>query len=372
MPKIVLNKAYNEIMSDMQQEAQEQYGMDFRVAENSDWYREHAPVALAVQRLYDKLQASIDNMRLRTAEDPSFFGQASNYMFFRKMPTAAKGILETSDSQVGATADIGEIKVRKANTDIIYSNTQLVTVNEVPFEVNFHCDTTGASGDAAIGEISEVVSAPPGWGSFSNPATFEGGQDLEDLEDGRKRFFNGGASKSYWNVDGIYAALMEISGVSSVKVKTNRTDTAIDGQPRRSVYCIIDGGSDSDIGRVLFEKVGQSAFMYGSTSVVVTNIQGDEETVKFDRPSNITVDKEVTVIGSGTTAEIEAAVDEYINSVSVGGVISSYYAEDYIKENVSSAANFDHIKVEFKKEETEEWVAAISLAQNEKAVAGVV
>jgi len=369
---ITLGQTFDEIMEEMQSNAQEQYGQDFRISENSDWYRENAPVGLAIKRLYDKLQNSIDNSRLRTAGDPYFFGGAANFMFFRKMPSYASGILETSDTQEGSTAEIGEIQVRKANTDITYSNTEAVTATGNTFQVNFQCDSTGEDGNADEGTITELVSAPSGWGSFSNPSTFEGGQDLEELETSRKRYFNGGFSKSYWNEDGIYAALMEISGVESAKVVVNNEDEAVGDQPRRSVYCIVDGGLDADIAEVLFEKVDQAVYMYGSTSVTLQNSQGDDRTVYFDRPTEVTIDKKLTVIGDGTTEDIETAVDEYIESVKVGGVISSHYAGEYIADNVSSAANFDHIGVTFKKYGTTEFVSAISLSDNEKPVAGEV
>lgn len=372
MSDITLSQTFDEIMTDLQSDTQEEYGQDFRVSENSDWYRENAPVALAINRLYNKLQNSIDNSRLRTSEDPYFFGGAANLMFFRKMPSYASGILETSDTQVGSTAGIGEIQVRKANTDITYSNTEEVTVTELPFQVNFQCDSTGEDGNAGTEELTELVSAPPGWGSFSNPSTFEGGQDLEELETARKRYFNGGFSKSYWNEDGIYAALMEISGVESARVVVNNTDDAIDGQPRRSVYCIVDGGLDSEIADVLFEKVDQAVYMYGSTSITIQNSQGDDRIITFDRPTEVTIDKVVAVIGDGTTADILTAVEDYINQVKVGGVVSSYYAEKYITSNVPSAANFDHIEVTFKRDGASEFVSAISLSENEKPVYGVV
>lgn len=363
IPKTVL-----QIMKEMQDESRRQFGEDFDVSESSDWYRENMPVAMALKLLWDTLLDAESNMDLRTATDPFFYLKASNYLFYRKMPTKSKGVVKTTDSTIGATARKGEIKLRKKGTDIIYTNTRDITVNKQDFEFEVESINSGEITNANIGEVTEIVSVPPNWKTFSNSTNIAGGQDIEQLEDSRKRFFNQGVSQSYWNVDGVRAELYRVDGVKSVFVVANNTDNYIGSQPRRSLWCVVDGGRDEDIARAIFRKFTDATFTYGSQTVNVYDDAGTKIEIHFDRPTEVKIDVQVEVLGLSETEELKEVVKKYLTTVPVGSVVSSSQALLMIPNR----ENYKNIDIRFKKQGTSSFVSFIQLGSTEKAVYGVV
>lgn len=357
-----------EIMAEMQEDTRQQFGEDFNVSETSDWYRENMPVAMALNLMENALLDAESNMDLRTASFPYFFAKASNYLFFRKMPTKAKGVVQTSDSTIGAVARAGEIKLKKVGTDIVYTNTQDITVNTLPFEFEVESIDTGEITNANIGEVTQVVSTPPNFKTFTNTTAMAGGQDIEELEDARKRFFNQGISQSYWNVDGVRAELYRTDGVKSAYVKANNTDNFIGSQPRRSIWCVVDGGRDEDIAQAIFRKFTDATFTYGSQKVTIIDQAGTEVEISFDRPTEVTIDIQVEVLGMEETEGLKEYIKTYLSDVPVGSVVSSSQA----LLSIPNYQSYQNIDIKFKKQSTSSWVSFVQLGPTEKAKYGVV
>lgn len=364
----MIPKTVAQIMAEMQVETRNQFGEDFHVSETSDWYRENMPIAMAFNHLYNVLLDAESNMDLRTASDPYFFMKASNYLFFRKMPTKAKGVVKTTDSTIGAVARAGEIKLKKVGTDIIYTNTKDIIVTTQEFEFEVECIETGEITNANIGEVSQVVSVPPNFKTFTNITAIAGGQDIEELEDARKRFFDLAISQSYWNVDGIRAALYKVDGVKSAYVNPNNTDNYIGSQPRRSIWCVVDGGRDEDIAQAIFSKFTDATATYGSESVTLLDNAGVEVEIHFDRPTEITIDIQIEVLGLDQTNELKEYVKQYLDDVPVGSVVSSSQA----LLSIPNFQSYKNIDIKFKKQSTTNWVSLIQLGPTEKGKYGVI
>ena len=87
-------------------------------------------------------------------------------------------------------------------------------------------------------------------------------------------------------VDGLAAALENLSDVTKVNVYQNRGNTTdADGIPGHSIWVVIQGGTDEEIGQVMDNKVAGGVGMKGSQSVNVQQSDGQVETYLFDRPS---------------------------------------------------------------------------------------
>lgn len=362
----MIPRSLEDIMLSLQEEARKEFGEEFHVSESSDWYRETMPIAINFKLLEDKLLDVQSNMSLRTASDPYFFLYASNYLFQRKMPTRATGIVTTNDSVVGASARVGEIKLRKKSTDITYSNTEALKITSLPFSFEISSNQTGSITNANDNEVVEIISVPPNWKTFTS-GKIQGGQELETLEEARKRFFNNGVSLAYWNVDGVKAELLRIDGVKSAWARANPNDTSIDSQPRRSLWCVVDGGRDEDIARAIFKKFTDATLTIGSQTVKIKDSSNNEIEIHFDRPSEINVDIKVSVLGQDK-AELKEYIKDYIKSVSVGGIISGTQAQKYIPGYLE----YEGLDITFKKQGTSSWVTYIQLGNTEKAKYGVV
>lgn len=368
---LIETKNAKSFMEDMKNAARktENFGPDFNVDDNSDWYRQEYPKALACSNLSERITDMADNMDLSKANGYWFWKGASNFLFFRKLPTASQSIVKAVDCIVGAKAQIGEIKLRKKGTDIIYSNLEALEVLQIPFTFSIASETTGSMTNAEIGEITELISSTENWGSsFSNIEKAEGGQDLETLEEGRKRYFNGNNSDNFWNTDGIYTAISNLRGVKSVSVKQNNKDTAIDGIPRRSVHCVVDGGIDIEIAKTIFLKCLPATFTYGEVRKTVQAINGELIEVGFDRPVDVGVDCKIEIYGHDNILEVKNQVIEYIATVGIGGIVSRSMAQEYVASNVSNFSKYKNVDIFFKKDGTTTWNSFIAMGNTERPV----
>lgn len=87
-------------------------------------------------------------------------------------------------------------------------------------------------------------------------------------------------------VDGLAAALENLSDVTKVSVYQNRGNTTdADGIPGHSIWVVIQGGTDAEIGQVMDNKVAGGVGMKGNQSVNVLQSDGQVATYYFDRPS---------------------------------------------------------------------------------------
>ena len=86
--------------------------------------------------------------------------------------------------------------------------------------------------------------------------------------------------------DGLLASLLNIEGVTNANVYQNRTSTTdADGIPAHSIWVVVRGGTDQEIGDVMDYKVAGGVGMKGSTSVNVLQADGNYATYYFDRPT---------------------------------------------------------------------------------------
>jgi len=78
------------------------------------------------------------------------------------------------------------------------------------------------------------------------------------------------ALRSYGYLDSIIAGLNNITGVVNAYCYENvYSSTDADGIPSHSIWAIVEGGADADIGEVLYKKRGGGCGMKGAVEVVV-------------------------------------------------------------------------------------------------------
>lgn len=123
--------------------------------------------------------------------------------------------------------------------------------------------------------------------SVNNPSgASEQGTDEEtdaELRERRKRSVSI-ANQGY--TDGLLAALENIADVTKANVYQNRGGTTdSDGIPGHSIWVVVKGGSDADIGQVMDNKVAAGVGMKGTQSVNVAQADGSVATYYFDRPT---------------------------------------------------------------------------------------
>ena len=135
--------------------------------------------------------------------------------------------------------------------------------------------------------INTPVTVILGVTDVNNPgAATEVGQNEETDAELRERRKRAVSISNVGYVDGMQAALENIPDVTLARVFQNR-DSATDqyGIPGHSVWTIVQGGTNAEIGEVMDAKMGPGIGMKGTQSVVVPQVDGSNETYYFDRPT---------------------------------------------------------------------------------------
>lgn len=112
--------------------------------------------------------------------------------------------------------------------------------------------------------------------------------------------------------DSIEAQLLNLPNVTQAKVYQNRTNATVDGIPANTVWVICEGGSESDIGRIIYNNIPPGIPMKGTQTATITRPNGSTDTVNYDT-------------GAPTPLYIQ------MNIKLLGGQID----EDYVKQELS-------------------------------------
>lgn len=87
--------------------------------------------------------------------------------------------------------------------------------------------------------------------------------------------------------DALEAQLLSLATVSQAKVYSNRTAATANGIPAHTVWVIVEGGADTDIGNLIYYNVPPGIPMKGEEEVTITRPNQSTDTVKFDRPTSV-------------------------------------------------------------------------------------
>lgn len=184
------------------------------------------------------------------------------------------------------------------------------------------------------GTITKIETPVFGWASVTNPNAAQPGTKKESDTELRARMLASSSSKSSSDV-GIFTALTEIDGVTYAVVETNKTDVAnAIGMTPHSVFPIVDGGSDDDIGKVLLNYVAggisTNDTIAGATIVTVQVVNPAKRNqlvpISFGRPTDVPIEiavtiKETTGLPPDYEQQIKDAISEYISGLEIGSDI---------------------------------------------------
>lgn len=163
--------------------------------------------------------------------------------------------------------------------------------------------------------ITNPVSVVIGVTAINNPSgALEVGVDGELDSILRVRSTRSTANKSKGFVDGLTGLLLDISAVTDAKVYENVTNvTDANDIPAHSIWCIVEGGANTDIGQTIYATKNAGCGMKGVVEVEITTVNGSIFTAKFDRPTSkslyIQFDIKPTIIGQ--TFDL-VAIKQYI------------------------------------------------------------
>lgn len=140
-----------------------------------------------------------------------------------------------------------------------------------------------------VNTITTPVEIVPGVTGINNPSgvTVQG-EDEEPDVDLKIRRRQSTSISSVGFLDSIESALNAISGVTTAIVNENNSNiTDGDGTLAKTIWVIVEGGDQDDIGSVIYAKKSAGAGMRGAITVNVPRSTGGTFPVKFDRPINV-------------------------------------------------------------------------------------
>jgi len=139
--------------------------------------------------------------------------------------------------------------------------------------------------------LQTIVNSISGLDGINNLSAGSTGREVEtdqELRIRRRELLTGiGAATD----ESIRAALLqEVDDVTTVLIISNRTDiTDVDGRPPHSFESVVVGGDEQDIANKIWENQPSGIQPYGSITKTVVDNSGNNQTIKFSRPTNVYV-----------------------------------------------------------------------------------
>ena len=87
--------------------------------------------------------------------------------------------------------------------------------------------------------------------------------------------------------DALEGQLLNLNNVTQAKVYNNRDSVTQNGIPAHTVWVIVEGGAEDEIGKTIYANIPPGIPMKGSKSNSVQRPNGSDETVYYDVPSEV-------------------------------------------------------------------------------------
>ena len=115
------------------------------------------------------------------------------------------------------------------------------------------------------------------------------------------------------------AELRKITGVSHLLIRVNDEDTTVDGVPGHTIAAYVNGGNAGLVASAIWRKKPPGIGTCGTVSRTVTDEQGNSHTVKFSRPTLLSISFRIELRSysgfdeAAVTAAMRSVLMTYIN-----------------------------------------------------------
>jgi len=303
-------------------------GEDIYLGEDTQDYQFISIQALAMN---DAMAALVD---CYNARNPDYaYGASLDYILpvngiKRNLATNSKATLAIA-GQVGATLP-ANLQAKDQNGYVWRIPTAFTIGSDGTAQVSAVCTTPGSI-QADAGTINSINTPTAYWYTVNNPLPATPGQALETDAQARSRRTISIGLPSRSILDGIIAALKNVSGIGRHAVFENNTSaTDSNGVSAHSLCVVAEGASDTDVANVILLKKAPGSGTHGDLEVVVLDGYGNEKTIKFFRPVQTTVYPQITVKALAgwdisMVAAIKTVLASYAKTVEIGGIYNVSY-----------------------------------------------
>jgi len=201
----------------------------------------------------------------------------------------------------------------------------------------FEADEIGAT-LVIVGSLTEIETPVSGWTSVTNYVAGITGRATETDSELRIRRAASLALTGAATVEFIRASLLQnVTNVTAVNIIENRTDAVVGGVPAHAFECVIQGGADQDIGDHLWEIKPAGIAVHGTESVVVVDSQGENQTMKFSRPAEISFRLDVYITAYNTEQTFPTDGMTAIENAILAMIADLAVGEDVMPQSFMSA-----------------------------------
>lgn len=192
-----------------------------------------------------------------------------------------------------ATLDAGvypanalKVYVTGDSTKVFENEVEITSAGGVMTDLEFRCTQTGPV-VAPAGTLVNIATPYTGFSAPTNPLDAVEGVVVEADPAYRQRQEDE-LQKGSASVDAIRSALLDNDDVTYATVLENDTDaTDVNGLPPHSIAAVVEGATDAVVAGIIFTKKAAGIKAHGSTTVSVTDQQGNAHAVGLTRPTLI-------------------------------------------------------------------------------------
>lgn len=211
--------------------------------------------------------------------------------------------LQGLDSNVMSPNGSGYTVADDIGTNFILVNSVSLT-NAGTYSLDFRAEKLGAV-DVSPNTITNMVTVIAGVSGVNNPAKqYITGNTQETDAEFRIRRNKSTSISAQGFYDSLEGQFLNIPNVSAAVVYENTPDDQQIPQSALSsaIWCIVEGGLDTDIAKVIYANRTLGCAMVGNTTANITRVDGSTFTARFDRPQsqdlyiNLTIKSRVGLI----------------------------------------------------------------------------
>lgn len=211
-----------------------------------------------------------------------------------------------------------KITTADSNTISVTTLTTFLTVGEVTAATTVEADEDGPLSSPS-GTVTGIIVGVGGLTSTTNPDAYSIGRLEETDEELRARFAVSHQITGAATVEAIQDTISNLSGVTTAVVVENDQITVDgSGRPAKSFESVVQGGDDDDIANAIWLSKPAGIETFGSTTIIITDSNGDSQSINFSRPTQINIAIRVTYSlydeesfpSGGETTIAETAVSE--------------------------------------------------------------
>lgn len=244
-----------------------------------------------------------------------------------KINGIARGIATNGSVTLRVTGTVGAVILNGMASDANGNRWLLPASVTIPgagfIDVTATAEVEGAIA-GLVGTITNIETPTLGWSSVTNTTAAVQGAPVESDAALRQRQTVSVALPSKTVLNGLRGAILNLAGVTSARIYENDTNvTDANGVTAHTIACVVQGGVAASIADAIMRKKTPGCLTQGTTSVLVTDPDGNAATMRFYVPTPKRVIAGITIkalAGYVTTIgdSLKAAVAAYVNSLGIG------------------------------------------------------